>query len=102
MLYKDFKNIVDLLKRAVRVQDRCKDILQPNLFDEHNQLITELLLQLYNKYAVTYVLNEWLCGNKNPIIFTDNEGNTIETPMNTVHELWNAMEVYGSHELDKK
>lgn len=102
MLFKDFKNIVELLKASVKAQEKCRDILQPSIFEEHNELITALLLQLYNEYAVTYILNEWLCGNKTPIIFTNNEGTTVEIPMNTVRELWKAMEAYGQHELNKK
>ena len=100
MHYNDFKNIVNLLKESVRQQDKCKDIIQPQIFEEHNMLITALLKQLYNDYAVDYILNEWLCGNKSPIIFTDNEGNTMQVPMNSVRDLWKAMETYG--ELDKK
>lgn len=102
MLFKDFKNIVELLKSSVKEQEKCRDIIQPQVFEEHNQLITALLKQLYNEYAVDYILNEWLCGNKNPILFTDNDGNTTQIPMRTVNELWKAMEVYGYHELNKK
>ena len=99
MHYNDFRNIINLLKESVKQQDKCKDIIQPQIFEEHNMLITALLKQLYNDYAVDYILNEWLCGNKSPIIFTDNNGNTVQIPMNSVHDLWKAMEAYG--ELDK-
>ena len=102
MLFKDFKNIVELLKASVKEQEKCKDIIQPQVFEEHNQLITALLKQLYNEYAVDYILNEWLCGNKSPILFTDNSGNTVQIPMKTMNELWKAMETYGQHELNKK
>ena len=102
MLFKDFKNIVELLKASVKEQEKCRDIIQPQVFEEHNQLITALLKQLYNEYSVNYILNEWLCGNKSPIIFTDNDGNTTQIPMKTVNELWKAMEAYGQYELNKK
>ena len=102
MLFKDFKNIVELLKASVKEQEKCRDIIQPQVFEGHNQLITALLKQLYNEYAVNYILNEWLCGNKSPIIFTDNDGNTTQIPMKTVNELWKAMEAYGQYELNKK
>ena len=102
MLFKDFKNIVELLKASVKEQEKCRDIIQPQVFEGHNQLITALLKQLYNEYAVDYILNEWLCGNKSPIIFTDNDGNTTQVPMKTVNELWKAMEAYGQYELNKK
>ena len=102
MLFKDFKNIVELLKASVKEQEQCRDIIQPQVFEGHNQLITALLKQLYNEYAVDYILNEWLCGNKSPIIFTDNDGNTTQVPMKTVNELWKAMEAYGQYELNKK
>ena len=102
MLFKDFKNIVELLKASVKEQEKCRGIIQPQVFEGHNQLITALLKQLYNEYAVDYILNEWLCGNKSPIIFTDNDGNTTQIPMKTVNELWKAMEAYGQHELNKK
>ena len=102
MLFKDFKNIVELLKASVKEQEKCRYIIQPQVFEEHNQLITALLKQLYNEYAVDYILNEWLCGNKSPIIFTDNDGNTTQIPMKTVNELWKAMEAYGQYELNKK
>ena len=102
MLFKDFKNIVELLKDCAKEQEKCRDIIQPQVFEEHNQLITALLKQLYNEYAVDYILNEWLCGNKSPIIFTDNDGNTTQIPMKTVNELWKAMEAYGQYELNKK
>ena len=102
MLFRDFKNIVELLKASVKEQEKCRDIIQPQVFEKHNQLITALLKQLYNEYAVDYILNEWLCGNKSPILFTDNDGNTTQIPMNTVNELWKAMEANGYHELSKK
>lgn len=102
MLFKDFKNIVELLKASVKEQEKCRDIIQPQVFGEHNQLITALLKQLYNEYAVDYILNEWLCGNKSPILFTDNDGNATQIPMKTVNELWKAMEAYGQYELNKK
>ena len=102
MLFKDFKNIVELLKASVKEQEKCKDIIQPQVFEEHNQLITALLKQLYNEYAVDYILNEWLCGNKSPILFTDNDGNTTQIPMKTVNDLWKAREADGQHELNKK
>lgn len=100
MYYKDFKEIIDLLKACVKEQEKCKDIIQPQVFEEHNLLITALLKQIYNEYAVNYILNEWLCGNKSPILFTDNNGTTVQTPMGTMKELWKAMEAYG--ELNKK
>lgn len=102
MLFRDFKNIVELLKASVKEQEKCRDIIQPQVFEEHNQLITALLKQLYSEYAVDYILNEWLCGNKSPILFTDNDGNTTQIPMNTVNELWRAMGAYGYRELNKK
>ena len=102
MLFKDFKNIVELLKASVKEQEKCRDIIQPQVFEEHNQLITALLKQLYNEYAVNYILNEWLCGNKSPILFTDNDGNITQIPMKTVNDLWKAMEAYGQYELNKK
>ena len=102
MLFKDFKNIVELLKASVKEQEKCRDIIQPQVFEGHNQLITAFLKQLYNEYAVDYILNEWLCGNKSPILFTDNDGNTTQVPMKTVNELWKAMEAYGQYELNKK
>ena len=80
MLFKDFKNIVELLKASVKEQEKCRDIIQPQVFEGHNQLITALLKQLYNEYAVDYILNEWLCGNKSPRIFTDNEGRSNTQP----------------------
>lgn len=102
MRYNDFKNIVNLLRESVKQQDNCKDILQPHIFEEHNELITALLKQIYNDYAVNYILNEWLCGNKSPIVFTSNEGTTVEIPMNTIRDLWKAMETYGELDKDKK
>jgi len=100
--FKDFREIIKLLKGCVAVQDKCSEVLQPQVFEDHNLLITALLKQIYNDYAVNYILNEWLCGNKSPIIFTNNEGVTIQIPMRTVQELWKAMETYGRHELDKE
>lgn len=98
MRFNEFKKIINLLKSCVQVQDNCKDILQQHIFEEHNELITLLLKKIYNEYSVDYILNEWLCGNKSPIIFTDNEGATIQIPMNTINELWKAMETYGVQE----
>ena len=45
---------------------------------------------------MNYILNEWLCGNKNPIKFKSNEGVEVDIPLNTIHDLWKAMETYGT------
>lgn len=95
MLFKEFKNIVTLLKNCVDTQNKCVNILYPAVFEEHNILISALLKQIYNEYSVEYILSEWLCGNKSPIIFTNNEGVVVEIPINTVRDLWKAMETYG-------
>ena len=96
MLFKDFKKAITLLQSCVELQNKCNGILNDSIFNEHNELITKLLVEIYNEYSVNYILNEWLCGNKSPIIFTNNEGVTVEVPIVSINELWKAMETYGN------
>ena len=95
MLLKDFKKVISLLLNCSDMQKKCDEVIQPYIFDKHGELITLLLKEIYNEHSVNYILNEWLCGNKSPILFTSNNGVSVEVPINTVKELWQAMETYG-------
>ena len=94
MLYKEFSNVIRLLKQCKTVMDGSAMYVRDDLFMYHNELITALLCNVYEKPAVDFVFNQWLCGNRSPVIFTDTDGNTIEQPIDTVRELWRAMECY--------
>ena len=95
MLFRDFQEIIKLLQGCADTQSKCAGILYPSVFEEHNILISTLLKQVYTEHSVEYILNEWLCGNKNPIVFTSNRNVTREIPIATEHDLWKAMETYG-------
>ena len=95
MLFRDFQEIIKLLQGCANVQNRCEGILSPSVFEEHNILISTLLKQVYNEHSVEYILNEWLCGNRNPIVFTNNKNVSRDVQITTEHDLWKAMETYG-------
>lgn len=100
MKFKDFKKIYNTLVECHDKMEKYYNVLKiDEVWNEHNEAITLLLEQIYEKTAVNYVLNEWLDGNRSPITYKDNEtGNIIEVPLNTLEDLWRAME---SYRLDK-
>ena len=97
MLYRDFRHVIELLQQCAHTQRECSKYINPQVFDDHTELITTLMKQVYNEASVTIILDKWLCGDHSPVVFTDNKGITVETPIESVKELWKAMETYGSH-----
>lgn len=96
MLFRDFQRIVRLLEQCGQLQKDGEGFIDPYLFNTHNELITALLEQVYNKTAIDYILNEWLCGNTAPIMLTTNDGVEVEIPVKNLQQLWKAMETYGT------
>ena len=101
MLFRDFQHIVRLLEQCVQLQKGSEGYINPYLFNTHNELITALLEQVYNKDAIEYILNEWLCGNTTPIMLKTNEGVEVEIPVKSLQQLWKAMETYGTNKVQK-
>lgn len=95
MKYNKFCEVVRLLKECREVMDNTENIINPELFSPHNELITLLLKECYNFAALTCIMDRWLFGNKETVIFTDNDGNEILIPIKSTYELWHAMEQYG-------
>lgn len=95
MKYNKFCEVVRLLKECKEVMDGTKNIINPDVFVCHNELITMLLKECYNFAALTMIMDKWLFGDKSPVIFIDNDGNEITIPINSTLDLWNAMENYG-------
>ena len=95
MKYNKFCEVVRLLKECREVMDNTENIINPELFSSHSELITLLLKECYDFSALTMIMDKWLFGNKAPVVFIDNDGNEILIPINSTHDLWNAMEQYG-------
>lgn len=96
MKFKDFKKIYETLVICHSKMEKYYDVLKiDEVWNEHNEAITLLLEQIYEKTAITFILDEWLDGNRSPITYKDREtGAVIEVPLNTLEDLWKAMETY--------
>lgn len=99
MLYKDFEEVVGLLKQCEKNMVTSRDYINIDIFDAHNNLITKLLSLEYSWVTVQYILDEWLRGNKSSITFTpEGSQDSVEVPCKTVSDLWKAMEAFGKNE----
>lgn len=94
MLFKDFKEIITLLQDCDKVMSESYNVVRPELFEKHNTLISVLLTQVYGKESVDFILNEWLCGNKSPVILTQDDGTKVSIPVKSLSDLWKAMEQF--------
>lgn len=99
MLFRDFKEVVELLRTCRDVMTETEKYIKPEIFNSHNALIMKLLEQEYDWAAITYILNEWLCNNTDHIEFNPIGTNQVMLiPCKTVKEIWKAMETYGKME----
>ena len=89
-----FKTIIELLEETSNTVNKASKYVHASLFNKHNTLISALLETIYTPEAITYILYEWLTGNKSELRVKVDEDTTIIYPLNTVEDLYKAMELY--------
>lgn len=95
MNFQQFAKIIEDLRKTNKVVDACeKGYIKTGIFSAHNQLIADLLEAIYEPDAITYILYEWLLGNREPLIQTLPDGTELRHELTTVHDVWKAMELY--------
>ena len=95
MNFQQFAKVIEDLRKTNEVVDACeKGYIKVDLFSAHNQLIADLLEAIYEPDAITYVLYEWLLGNRGPLVQTLPDGTELRHDLTTVHDVWKVMEMY--------
>lgn len=94
MNYEQFKQVVTLLEKTSSVVNDASKYVNMSTFEAHNLLVSTLLETIYEPDAVAYILYEWLIGNKNELTVTSKDGTSIVYPMETLEDLYRAMELY--------
>lgn len=97
MNYEQFVKIVNSLQEVSKQVNKTTGIIQQSFFNKHNLLVSNLLEAIYQPQAITYILYEWLIGNRSPLTVT-HDGVEVIYPLNTVHDVWVAMEMYPATE----
>lgn len=92
MKFESFKQVIKDLKESHEVASMLYDFIRPEVFESHNRLIVNLLDEIYGEYITSYILYEWLSGNKSPVVYTGNDGVQVTYPVETVYDLWKVME----------
>lgn len=92
MKFESFKQVIKDLKESHEVASMLYDFIRPEVFESHNRLIVNLLDEIYGEYITSYILYEWLSGNKSPVVYTGNDGVQVTYPVKTVYDLWKVME----------
>lgn len=92
MKYKQFAKVIKYLKESSKLLEDTYNIIRPEVFEKHNQLITLLLEEIYGEFVVCFIIDEWLRGNKSPIVFNSDDGTRIEKSINTLQDLWKISE----------
>lgn len=93
MSFDEFKEIILLLYETSNKTDKATKFVRTDLFDSHNKLISTLLEKIYEPEAVSFILYEWLIGNKSELKVTTEE-NTIVYPLDTIEDLYQVMQMY--------
>lgn len=94
MNYKQFKDIIILLEDTSKVVDKASKYVHVSLFEKHNRLISALLEKIYEPDAISFILFEWLTGNKSELHQTLEDGTVIVYPLETMEDLYRVMEMY--------
>lgn len=94
MKFNNFKRIMNDIEKCQKLENRYYNILKIDaVWNDHNTVISDLLIEIYGQPAVDYILYEYLSGNKSPITITDDKtGEVTVQPLNTLKDLWHAME----------
>ena len=94
MKFEQFAKIIEDLRATNELVDTCSRYLKPALFEKHNALIADLLESIYCPDAISYILYEWLLGNRSPLEQTLPDGTKLVHELQTVYDLWKVMELY--------
>lgn len=94
MRFEQFAKIIEDLRATNELVDTCSRYLKPALFEKHNALIADLLEGIYYPDAISYILYEWLLGNRSPLEQTLPDGTKVIHELQTIHDLWKVMEMY--------
>ena len=101
MNYAQFRKIITLLEDTSKVVGKASKYVQESIFNKHNLLISTLLESIYESDAITYILYEWLTGNKSELNVTLEDGTKIVYPLDTMEDLYKVMEMYKADPLTK-
>lgn len=91
MSFKKFQQLIEYLRGYHETVDSVGNILQPHIMENPSRLISFLLIEIYGEHAVSYVLDEYLRGNRTPVVFKKN-GVSVSEPCSSIKELWVLME----------
>lgn len=89
-----FKDMVALLQETFKVSSKAGKYIKSSVFSPFDKLIMMLLGNIYEQEAIQFILFEWLNGNKSPLTVPIDEQTTVVYPLNTVEDLYKAMEIY--------
>ena len=94
MKFEQFAKVIEDLRATNELVDTCSKYLKPALFEKHNTLIADLLEGMYYPDAISYILYEWLVGNRSPLEQTLPDGTKVVHELQTIYDLWKVMELY--------
>lgn len=90
--FENFKEIIEGLQKAEKRMENTQGIIEPEFFEPFTATISLLLNEMYGEFVTSYVINEWLMGNHNPMLLKQDDGSQLSMPVNTVRDLWHAAE----------
>lgn len=101
MNFNQFAKIIEDLRATNEVVQACDKYIKACVFAKHNILIADLLESMYQADAISYILYEWLLGNREPLRQTLPDGTEVIHELKTVHDLWKVMEMYPASDVEE-